>query len=102
VVSDVDWLLHVLAEVWWRLKPVRKKGIPCLHGSAHLAPKGLTTTNPTFDVTPHKYITAIITEKGTARKPYLRGLKKFIGRQSNWTIGLTIRRSKLIVKQIKA
>ena len=43
-----------------------------------LAPKGVTAANPAFDVTPHKYITAIITEKGISRKPYLRGLKKLL------------------------
>jgi len=41
-----------------------------------LAPKGVTAANPAFDITPHKYITAIITEKGMVRKPYLHGLKK--------------------------
>jgi methylthioribose-1-phosphate isomerase len=44
-----------------------------------LAPKGVAAANPAFDVTPHKYITAIITEKGIVRKPYLSGLKKLIG-----------------------
>jgi methylthioribose-1-phosphate isomerase len=37
-----------------------------------LAPKGVTAANPAFDITPHKYITAIITEKGIVRKPYLQ------------------------------
>ncbi|MBI4180734.1 MAG: S-methyl-5-thioribose-1-phosphate isomerase [Chloroflexi bacterium] len=31
--------------------------------------------NPAFDVTPHKYITAIITERGIIRKPYGVGIK---------------------------
>jgi len=43
-----------------------------------LAPKGATAANPAFDVTPHKYITAIITEKGIIRKPYANNLKKVI------------------------
>ena len=41
-----------------------------------LAPKGVKAANPAFDVTPHKYITAIITEKGIVREPYSLGLKK--------------------------
>jgi methylthioribose-1-phosphate isomerase len=45
-----------------------------------LAPKGVTAANPAFDVTPHKYITAIITEKGIIRKPYVSRLKKLVGR----------------------
>jgi methylthioribose-1-phosphate isomerase len=43
-----------------------------------LAPKGAKAANPAFDVTPHKYITAIITEKGIIRKPYIRGLKRLL------------------------
>jgi len=45
-------------------------------GGVSLAPKGVTAANPAFDITPHHYITAIITEKGIINKPYLNGLKK--------------------------
>lgn len=31
--------------------------------------------NPAFDVTPHRYITAIITERGIIREPYGEGIK---------------------------
>jgi len=34
------------------------------------APEGVAVYNPAFDVTPHRYITAIITEAGIARPPY--------------------------------
>jgi methylthioribose-1-phosphate isomerase len=47
-------------------------------GGVHLAPRGVAAANPAFDVTPHKYITAIITEKGVIRKPYTHGLKKLL------------------------
>jgi methylthioribose-1-phosphate isomerase len=30
--------------------------------------------NPAFDVTPHRYLTAIITERGIARAPYADSL----------------------------
>jgi methylthioribose-1-phosphate isomerase len=43
-----------------------------------LAPKGVTAANPAFDITPHRYINAIITEKGIIRKPYLHRLKKLL------------------------
>ncbi|MFO7711773.1 MAG: S-methyl-5-thioribose-1-phosphate isomerase, partial [Dehalococcoidia bacterium] len=39
------------------------------------APEGTVAANPAFDVTPHRYVTAIITEKGIIRKPYTEGLK---------------------------
>jgi len=34
--------------------------------------------NPAFDVTPHKYITAIITERGIIREPYGEGISKIL------------------------
>jgi methylthioribose-1-phosphate isomerase len=39
------------------------------------APEKVAVYNPAFDVTPHRYITAIITEKGVARKPFLRSIR---------------------------
>jgi len=41
-----------------------------------IAPQGTRAANPAFDITPHSYITAIITEKGIIREPYAEGLKK--------------------------
>ncbi len=35
-----------------------------------LAPEGISVANPAFDVTPNRYITAIITEKGVVYPPY--------------------------------
>lgn len=43
-----------------------------------LAPEGITAANPAFDITPHRYITAIITEKGIIREPYENGLRSAI------------------------
>ncbi len=43
-----------------------------------IAPEGIDVANPAFDVTPHKYITAIITERGIIRKPYGEGMKKLL------------------------
>jgi methylthioribose-1-phosphate isomerase len=40
-----------------------------------LAPEGVTITNYAFDVTPNDLVTAIITEKGVARAPYVESLK---------------------------
>ena len=41
-----------------------------------LAPEGVKVHNPAFDVTPNQLITAIITDKGVARPPYIESLKK--------------------------
>jgi methylthioribose-1-phosphate isomerase len=42
------------------------------------APAGVKAANPAFDVTPHRYITAIITESGIIREPYGEGMRKII------------------------
>jgi methylthioribose-1-phosphate isomerase len=39
-----------------------------------IAPDGVRVENPAFDVTPHGYVTAIITERGVARDPYSESL----------------------------
>ena len=39
-----------------------------------IAPDGVGVENPAFDVTPHQYVTAIITERGIAREPYQQSL----------------------------
>ena len=40
-----------------------------------VAPTGTTVQNPAFDVTPARYVSAIITERGVARAPYEESLK---------------------------
>jgi len=47
----------------------------------HVAPDGIKAANPAFDVTPNRYVTAIITEKGVARAPFLDSLKNLAGEQ---------------------
>lgn len=44
-----------------------------------LAPDEATVSNYAFDVTPNELVTAIITEKGVARAPYVESLKKQFG-----------------------
>jgi methylthioribose-1-phosphate isomerase len=41
-----------------------------------VAPPGTAVKNPAFDVTPARYVTGIITEKGVARPPYEISLRK--------------------------
>lgn len=47
------------------------KGVP-------IAPEGIAVQNPAFDVTPHRYITAIITEKGIIKEPFGEGINKSV------------------------
>ena len=45
-----------------------------------IAPHGIKVRNPAFDVTPARYISAIITENGVARGNYEHELKAVLGR----------------------
>jgi methylthioribose-1-phosphate isomerase len=48
-----------------------------VHG-VPVAPEGTQVANPAFDVTPNRYVTAIITERGVARAPYIESLRGLI------------------------
>jgi methylthioribose-1-phosphate isomerase len=47
-------------------------------GKTHITPDGVEVANPAFDVTPARYITAIITDKGVATPPYEQSIKKLM------------------------
>ncbi len=44
-----------------------------------IAPEGVAVFNPAFDVTPHRYISAIITEAGVIRRPYQKAIAALPG-----------------------
>ncbi len=45
-----------------------------------IAPKGVKVFNPAFDVTPHNLISAIITDRGVIRPPYVKNIKRLISK----------------------
>jgi len=49
------------------------------YAGKQIAPEGVLVENPAFDVTPNKYVTAIITERGIARAPFAESLKELEG-----------------------
>jgi methylthioribose-1-phosphate isomerase len=49
-------------------------------GTSRLTPEGAHIRNPAFDVTPSKYVTAIITERGVARAPFGESLPQLFER----------------------
>ncbi len=49
--------------------------VTCFQG-IRTTPEGIRAANPAFDVTPHQYITAIITEKGVISGNYVKGLRE--------------------------
>ena len=44
-------------------------------GGGLIAPEGTVAANPAFDITPHRYITALITDRGVIGKPLKVGIK---------------------------
>jgi len=44
-----------------------------------VAAEGASVRNPAFDVTPHRYVTAIVCERGVARPPYAESLRELAG-----------------------
>ncbi|MBV8809635.1 MAG: S-methyl-5-thioribose-1-phosphate isomerase [Acidobacteriaceae bacterium] len=58
--------------------PIEERGaeeVTHVQGVA-VAPEGISVANPAFDVTPNRYVSAIITEKGVARAPYEESLRR--------------------------
>jgi methylthioribose-1-phosphate isomerase len=51
--------------------------VACFQGIC-TTPEDIQIANPAFDVTPHRYISAIITEKGIIRKPFNKGIKEVL------------------------
>jgi methylthioribose-1-phosphate isomerase len=43
-----------------------------------IAPNAVKVKNPAFDVTPNRFVTAIITEKGIARKPFGKSISRLV------------------------
>lgn len=55
--------------------------VTCFRG-VQTAPDGMKVYNPAFDITPAKYISAIITEKEVIEKPYLQSIRSLLKDQS--------------------
>jgi methylthioribose-1-phosphate isomerase len=47
-------------------------------GGVRIAPEGIAVANPAFDVTPHRYITGIVTENGIAYPPFDVSLPRLV------------------------
>ena len=45
-------------------------------GSTRMTPEGSGVWNPAFDVTPHRLVTAIVTDKGVCRPPFVESLRE--------------------------
>jgi len=64
--TTIDMSLDSGAEIL--IEERSQEEVTHIRGKA-IAPVGVAAANPAFDVTPHDYITAIVTERGIIRKP---------------------------------
>jgi len=49
-------------------------------GAKAIAPEGVQVYNPAFDITPHRYLTAIVTEEGVCYPPFSESLRVAVER----------------------
>jgi len=74
-VSTIDMSVDIGADIPIEMRSpdevTHLQGVP-------ITSKGVEAANPAFDITPARYITAIITEKGVIREPYTETLKTVI------------------------
>lgn len=52
----------------------------CVAGQ-RVAPEGATARNPAFDVTPHRYVTGIVTEAGVVHPPFVKNLRAAVEKE---------------------
>jgi methylthioribose-1-phosphate isomerase len=72
--SSIDFSISSGKEI-----PIEERGpeeVTHVFNRYRIAPEGVTVRNIAFDVTPHRYVTAIITEKGAFRPSDIRYLMK--------------------------
>ncbi len=74
--TTIDASLETGAEI-----PIeQRKGEEVTHMMGVRMTSDCDVANPAFDVTPHRYITAIITEGGIIRQPYGEGIRNLFGK----------------------
>jgi len=71
--SSIDMTLASGAEI--PIEEREPEEVTCAFGR-RTAPEGIAVYNPAFDVTPHRYVTALITERGIVRPPFEEGLQR--------------------------
>lgn len=64
------------------LIPIEERGaeeVTAVFGQS-IAPEGISARNPAFDVTPHRYVTGIVTEEGIVYPPFVKHLRSAVAR----------------------
>ena len=65
--------------------PIEERGMDevLVVGGRPIAPDGISARNPAFDVTPHRYVTGIVTEAGIVYPPFEKNLRAAVEQASN-------------------
>lgn len=60
--------------------PIEERGREeiCQIGKLQMGPLGVCVLNPAFDITPAKYVSSIITEKGIINPPFIKNIKRLL------------------------
>lgn len=74
-VSTIDLATPTGAEI-----PIEERAPEELthHAGRRVAAEGVRVRNPAFDMTPHRYVAAIVCERGVAREPYAESLRRMV------------------------
>lgn len=65
------------------LIPIEERGpeeVTAVFGTP-ISPEGISARNPAFDVTPHRYVTGIVTEAGIVYPPFVKNLKTAVEKE---------------------
>jgi methylthioribose-1-phosphate isomerase len=62
--------------------PAEVTGLRWAEDGRPIAPEGAPVANPAFDVTPHRYVTGIVTENGIAYPPFDLSLRRLVAGES--------------------
>jgi len=71
--SSIDYSIASGNEIPIEERPAEE--VTCIRGT-QIAPAGVNAANPAFDVTPNRYVSAIVTEKGILQPPFGESLKR--------------------------
>ncbi|GHO45342.1 S-methyl-5-thioribose-1-phosphate isomerase [Ktedonospora formicarum] len=73
--STIDLALETGEQI--PIEQRKPEEVTCIRGE-RIAPLDVPVANPAFDVTPHTYVTAIITDRGIARASYSTSLRQLL------------------------
>ncbi|WAC06864.1 MAG: S-methyl-5-thioribose-1-phosphate isomerase [Thermodesulfobacteriota bacterium] len=75
--STIDFKIKTGKEI--PIEERAKEEVSHIRGK-RMVPHGVSIWNPAFDVTPNRFVSAIITDQGVVKKPFQKNLKKLVSK----------------------